>query len=98
MNNAKAISIIKDRLSSRVQRFNDEDVDLSTSDAHHDLCMEAFRLAENTLSIIPEIKIKHPYSALGDIYRAIKENLTPEVRQRWNSIYDQLDQLEDQYF
>jgi hypothetical protein len=97
MNNEKAFRMIKGRFSDQIKLFNQYDVNSKDSDAQYLLVMERIELARVALERAPQFKVTILPRSLGDIYIAIKRNLTVEERVRWNGLNDELEALHDKY-
>jgi hypothetical protein len=95
--NAKAIKLIEGRFSDLVKTFNHYPVSETDSDAQFWLVKERADLARVALERAPEIKVTTLARSLGDIYRTIRQHLTPDERIRWEKIATGLESLSDKY-
>jgi hypothetical protein len=97
MNNDAAFRMIESRLSAHVQRFNGYDVSAEDSDTQYFLTTEKLALAKAALESAPAFKVTTLARSLGDVYMAVKRNLSDADMRRWIEINEQLEELSDKY-
>lgn len=101
--NARVIKLVTDRYSAHVRRFNHLDVSDADSDAQYDLYKELEKLARAAFGRAPEFKPSGnrmalaPWADLGDAYRELRRNLTPDERTQYMEIQERLCELNDKY-
>jgi hypothetical protein len=97
MLNQKAFKMIEGRFSDHVKLFNHADVTEADSDAHYWTVKERVDLARAALERAPELPVTTLARSLGDIYRAVRKNLTPDELKRWEETNEVLEELCDKY-
>lgn len=97
MHNAKAFAMIEGRFSAHVKSFNAYDVSGKDSEAHYWLVRERLDLARAALERAPELKVTTLARSLGDVYRTVRQNLTPEELNAWIVKNEQLEALTGKY-
>lgn len=95
--NTKAYAMMEGRISERVKRFNHYPVSGDDSDDHYFMSKDRARLARLALDRAPEMKVTTLARSLGDVYLAVRKNLTPEELEQWKSLDLKLEALEDKY-
>lgn len=102
--NYRVIKLVTDRYSKHVQSFNHlPDVTEADSDRQYDLNRELESLARAAFARAPEFKPPRgrlafiPAQDLGNAYRALRKAFTPEERDRYSAIQDELNALTDKY-
>ncbi|MYX26085.1 hypothetical protein GTY75_05275 [Streptomyces sp. SID8381] len=97
MINAKAFKMIEGRFSDHVKLFNHYDVNEADSDTHYWLVKGRVELARVALERAPELKVTTLARSLGDVYRAVRTNLTPAELKRWDASAEAIADLNDKY-
>jgi hypothetical protein len=97
MLNQKAFDMIEGRFSDHVKRFNHFDVTEADSDTHYWTVKERVDLARVALERAPALTVTTLARSLGDTYRAVRKNLTPEELNRWEESNEVLEELSDKY-
>jgi hypothetical protein len=97
VNNSAAFRMIESRLSAHVQRFNSYDVSADDSDTQYFLTTEKLALAKAALESAPTFKVTTLARSLGDVYLAVKRNLSDADMRRWIEINEMLEALSDKY-
>jgi hypothetical protein len=97
MNNLAAFRMIEGRLSSHVQLFNSYKVNEEDSDTQYFLTREKLALAKAALENAPTFKVTTLARSLGDVYLAVKRNLSDADMRRWIEINELLEALSDKY-
>jgi hypothetical protein len=101
--NAPAIKMITGRYSEHIKSFNHLPVTDADSDANYDLNKELAAIATAALTRAPQVKPSGNRLALllstdlGNVYRAMRQSLTPEEKVRYEEIQERLDVLGDKY-
>ncbi|MFB6654861.1 hypothetical protein ACFCZ4_06760 [Streptomyces microflavus] len=97
MLNQEAFDMIESRFSAHVKLFNFADVSLDDSDAHYWTVKDRLELARVALERAPEVRVTTLPRSLGDVYQAVRTNLTPEELTRWNEGNEAIEVLCDKY-
>ncbi|MVO87452.1 hypothetical protein GPA10_22475 [Streptomyces sp. p1417] len=97
MQNQEAFKLLEERFSMMVRTFNCVDVSFADSDDHYFTVKDRLDLGRIALERAPEFRVTDLPRSLGDIYRAIRLNLTPEEMKRWNETREALQVLHDKY-
>ena len=97
MNNEKAFKMIEGRFSDQVKLFNQYDVNSQDSDDQYFMIVERVNLAKVALERAPLVKVTTLPRSLGDVYIAVRRNLTADELIRWNQLNEQLETLHDKY-
>jgi hypothetical protein len=97
MLNQKAFNMIEGRFSDQVKLFNHFDVTEADSDTQYWTVKERADLARVALERAPQLKVTTLARSLGDIYQAVRKNLTPEELNRWEESNEVLEELSDKY-
>ncbi|MEV5677433.1 hypothetical protein [Streptomyces sp. NPDC052179] len=97
MLNQEAFDMIEGRFSAHVKLFNSADVSLDDSDAHYWTVKDRLELARVALERAPEIQVTTLPRSLGDVYRAVRTNLTPEELASWDESNEALHELSEKY-
>jgi len=97
MINYRAFKMIEDRFSDHIRSFNHHDVTGEDSDAHFWAVRDRLKLAEVALERSPLIKTSTLARSFGDIYSAIKRNLSDAERAEWDRLNDVIGDLTDKY-
>jgi hypothetical protein len=102
--NYRVIKMVGERYSKQVQYFNGvPDLTDADSDRHYDLYKELDGLMRTAFGRAPEFKPSGvrvallPSADLGNAYRVLKQNLTPQERARYEEIQTELYALTDKY-
>jgi hypothetical protein len=97
MRNDKALAMLESRFSDQIKLFNHYAVSDDDSDTHYWAVKDRIELAKNALERAPEIKVTTLARSLGDVYIAVRKNLLPEEREKWESLAELLETLSDKY-
>jgi hypothetical protein len=97
MDNQKAFDMIEGRFSDHVKRFHSVEVSESDSDTYYWSVKERLELARTALDRAPKLTVTTLPRSLGDVYRAVRNNLTKEELSRYNDLNEQLEALSDDY-
>jgi hypothetical protein len=97
MSNQKAFAMIEGRFSDHVKRFNHADVSGADSDDHYWTVKDRLELARVALERAPELRVTTLARSLGDVYQAVRKNLTPDELKRWEESDEALEDLLDKY-
>jgi hypothetical protein len=97
MLNQKAFTMIEGRFSDQVKRFNHFPVTDEDSDTQYWTVKERVDLARVALERAPELPVSTLARSLGDIYQAVRKNLTAEELKRWEETNEALEELLDKY-
>ncbi|MFG3176557.1 hypothetical protein ACGFZC_16035 [[Kitasatospora] papulosa] len=97
MLNQKAFQMIEGRFSDHVKMFNSADVSGDDSDTHYWIVKDKLELARVALERAPQLRVTTLPRSLGDVYQAVRKNLTAEELARWDEKDDALHDLCDKY-
>jgi hypothetical protein len=97
MQNQKAFNLIEGRFSDHVKLFNHANVTDADSDDHYWTVKDRLELARVALERAPELRVTTLARSLGDIYQAVRKNLTPDELKRWEESDEALEELLDKY-
>jgi hypothetical protein len=97
MLNQKAFNMIEGRFSDQVKRFNHFPVTGEDSDTQYWTVKERVDLARAALERAPEFPVTTLARSLGDIYQAVRKNLTADELKRWEETNEALEELLDKY-
>lgn len=97
MANDKAFELIERRFSDQIKLFNHYDVSTTDSDDHFWFVKDRIELARVALDRAPEMRVTTLARSLGDIYREVRKNLTPDELKKWEELGGKLEALNDKY-
>ncbi|WP_435270953.1 hypothetical protein [Streptomyces sp. 1222.5] len=97
MPNPKAFKLLEERFSMMVKTFNHANVSDTDSDDHYWTVRDRLDLGRVALERAPEFQVSTLARSLGDIYRAVRKNLTPDELKRWEESNEALEELHDKY-
>ncbi|MGW1231400.1 hypothetical protein [Streptomyces californicus] len=97
MHNQGAFDMIESRFSAHVRLFNFADVSDDDSDDHYWTVRDRLELARVALERAPRVHVTTLPTSLGDVYRAVRKNLTADELGRWNEYREALERLSDKY-
>ncbi|MGV9693407.1 hypothetical protein ACWDUX_30365 [Streptomyces sp. NPDC003444] len=97
MHNQKAFALLEERFSSLIKVFNSANVSGADSDDHYWAVRDRLDIAREALERAPEFPVSTLACSLGDIYLAVRKNLTEDELKRWNETNGALEELHDKY-